>query len=184
MATCLTQAKVTEMTLLGMNSSGSKQMPWESFYNLILAHAKLYDHSHATMTKTKRDAHLHEQGGRGRGRGRGGGGGGGRGTPFSERGYSGTPRPPRPALVYTTVTGPNMVMKANMIFKSDEWNKLSAEQKSQLRVAKNIPPKPSPSPNPPPTQINTTDIQPNPIPKVPNPSVPTPTDSHLRQVFV
>ena len=183
MATCLTQAKVTEMTLLGMNSSGSKQMPWESFYNLILAHAKLYDHSHATTTKTKRDAHLHEQGGRGRGRGRGGGGGGGRGNPFPGRGYSGAPRTPRPDLVYTTVTGPNMVMKANMIFKSDEWNKLSAAQKSQLRVAKNIPPKPSPSPNPPPTQINATDIQPNPIPTVPNPSVPTPTDSHLRQVL-
>jgi hypothetical protein len=51
MAICLTQAKVTEMTLLGMSSTSSEQMPWDSFYNLILAHAKLYDHSHAITTK-------------------------------------------------------------------------------------------------------------------------------------
>jgi hypothetical protein len=37
MANCLTQAKVTELTLLGMNPTGYTQMPWENFYNLILA---------------------------------------------------------------------------------------------------------------------------------------------------
>ena len=37
MATCLNQAKVTEMTILGMNPGGPKTLPWEGFYNLILS---------------------------------------------------------------------------------------------------------------------------------------------------
>jgi hypothetical protein len=77
MSTCLTQAKVTEMILLGMSPTGSQQMPWESFYNLILAHAKLHDHSTASTTKTNRDANIHERGGGGRR------GGDGHGQPYA-----------------------------------------------------------------------------------------------------
>jgi hypothetical protein len=43
------------MTLLGMSTTGSQQMPWDGFYNLILGHAKLHDHSTASTTNTKRE---------------------------------------------------------------------------------------------------------------------------------
>jgi hypothetical protein len=187
MATCITQAKVTEMTLLGMSSTSSKQMPCDSFYNLILAHAKLYDHSHASTTKTKRDANFHEQGGRGGGWGRGSGGNGGRGSgsghPAPGRGSDTYSRPPRADLVYTTVTGPNMVMKSNMISKPKEWSKLTPAQKSQLRAAKNLTPKPTPTPVPaqPALQIHATDLQTNHV--AASPTVPAPTKSHLLQVL-
>jgi hypothetical protein len=142
MSTCLTQAKVTEMTLLGMSPTGSQQMPWESFYNLILAHAKLHDHSTASTTKTKRDANIHERGGGGRRDG------GGRGQPYAERGSGASTRLHRTNYVFTTVTGPHMIMKSNTRFKPEEWNKLSAEQKTKLCEAKNLPPQ---LPKPPPT---------------------------------
>jgi hypothetical protein len=164
MATCLTQAKVTEITLLGMSSISSKRMPWESLYNLILAHAKLYDHSHASTTKIKRDDNIHEQGGRVGGRVRGyGGRGGGRGHPIPGRGSDTYSRHPRADLVYTTVIGPNMAMKSNMIFKPEEWSKLTPAQKSQLRAAKKLTPKPTPPhiSTLPALQIHATDLQTN-----------------------
>jgi hypothetical protein len=120
------------MTLLGKSPTGSQQMPWESFYNLILAHTKLHDHSTASTTKTTRSANIHERGGGGRRGGRG------RGQPCAGRGSGAFTRTPRADYVFTTVTGHNMIMKANMKFKPEEWNKLTAEQKTQLRVSKNF----------------------------------------------
>jgi hypothetical protein len=73
MSACLNQAKVTELTLLGMNSSSStREMPWDNFYNLILSHAKLHDHS--TPTKGRRETNFTARNGRGSARG-------GRGNP-------------------------------------------------------------------------------------------------------
>ena len=58
MVNCLNQAKVTEMTIIGMNPFGPQTLPWECFYNLILAQAKLHDHNHAkTMTFEVYHAH-------------------------------------------------------------------------------------------------------------------------------
>jgi hypothetical protein len=51
MATCLNQAKITELTILDMNPTGVKTLPWEGFYNLILAQAKIHDHTHTKTTK-------------------------------------------------------------------------------------------------------------------------------------
>jgi hypothetical protein len=110
-------------------------MPWKSFYNLILARAKLDDHSTASTTKTTRNATIHKRGGGGRQ------GGGGRGQPYAGRGSGAYTRTPRADYVFTTVTGSNMIMKANMKFKPEEWNKLTAEQKTQLLVVKNLPPR-------------------------------------------
>jgi hypothetical protein len=182
MATCLTQAKVTEMTQLGMSSTSSKQMPWDSFYNLILAHAKRLDHSHASTPKTKRDANI------GRGGGYGGrvGRGAGRGYPAPGCGSDTYSRPPWADFVYTTVTGPNMVIKSNMIFKPEEWIKLTPAQKSKLRAARKMTLKPTPAPVPaqpaqPALQIHATALQANNV--APSPNVPAPTESHLRQVL-
>jgi hypothetical protein len=76
-----------------------------------------------------------------------------------------------------------MAMKSNMIFKPEEWNKLMPAQKSQLRAAKRLPPKPSQTPVPaqPALQIHATDLQPNIV--AASPIVPAPTSSHLRQVL-
>jgi hypothetical protein len=71
-----------------------------------------------------------------------------------------------------------MIMKLNMKFKPEEWNQLSAEQKNQICVAKNIPPR---LPNPPPTlHVNAMQVLPT---ITPTPNVPVPADSHLRQVL-
>ena len=48
MSNCINQAKVTESTMLNMGSATTKEMPYDKFYNVILAHAKLTDHSKAT----------------------------------------------------------------------------------------------------------------------------------------
>jgi hypothetical protein len=60
MTSCLTQAKVTELTMLSMGISTGTQMPWENFYNLVLSQTKLHDHT--TPTKPKRETHLNEPG--------------------------------------------------------------------------------------------------------------------------
>jgi hypothetical protein len=51
MAIYLTRAELPAVTLLGMISTSSKHMPWDTFYNLVLASAKFYDHSHDSTTK-------------------------------------------------------------------------------------------------------------------------------------
>jgi hypothetical protein len=172
MSTCLTQDKATEMTLLGMSPTGPQQMPWDSFYNLILAHAKLHDHSTASTTKTTRDANIQERGG---GRQRGGGG---RRQPYTGGGPSASTRKPRADDVFSTVMGPNMIMKANIKFKPEEWNKLTDEQKTKIHVARSLPPR---QPRAPPTlRVIATQVIPN---VAPTPSVPVPSQSHLRQVL-
>jgi hypothetical protein len=140
------------------------------------------------LQKTKRDANIHEQGGRGGGRGRGhghrgGGRGGGREHPAPGCGSDTHSLTSRADLVYTMVTGPNMAMKYNMIFKPEEWNKLTPAQKSKLRAAKELPPKPSPTPETaqPALQIHATDLQTKNV--AASPTVPAPNDSQLRQVL-
>lgn len=175
MAACLTQARVTEMTLLAMGNTTAQHMPWENFYNLVVSHAKLYDHS--KPTKIRRESNLNE---RGRGRVDGRGRGRGRGT----HGRGSTNRVPNPDLVWTIVSGPNMTMAANMKFKTEEYQKLSAAQKLQLRIAKGYGPYPvnaSPSPR----TVNNMDVQAiTPVvTESPAPNVPIQADSHLRQTL-
>jgi hypothetical protein len=68
MANCLNQAKVTELTILGMDTTSTiQEMPWENFYKLILAHAKMHDH--ATPTKSRRETNFTARSGRGSPRG-------------------------------------------------------------------------------------------------------------------
>ena len=175
MATCLNQAKVTEMTILGMNPGGPKTLPWEGFYNLILSQAKLHDHSHAKSSKTEVNTTTRtNNSGRGRGGGRGGQGGrstpnpAGRGTPATN--------PVTSDQVFTTVTGASMVMKAHIKFVPDEWKKLTPAQKAQLRTAKGLPSLP-----PTPRTVNTATTQPPP-PDAVTTSTPEP-GSHLRTVL-
>jgi hypothetical protein len=75
-----------------------------------------------------------------------------------------------------------MVMKSNMIFKP-EWSKLTPAQKSQLRAARNLTPKPTPTPEPaqPALHVHAADLQSNSV--AASPTVPAPTDSHLRQLL-
>ena len=44
MSSCIKQAQVTELAMLGIGGSNSKTMPWDNFFKIILAHAKLIDH--------------------------------------------------------------------------------------------------------------------------------------------
>ena len=89
MSNCIKQAQVTEMTLLGLGGTGtSKVMPWDNFFKIILAHAKLIDHGKAsTNTSRTRETNTTQttSSGRGGGRnsnsGRGRGGGCGNGAP-------------------------------------------------------------------------------------------------------
>jgi hypothetical protein len=171
MASCVTQAKVTEMTMLGMGNTSASTIPWDNFYNLVLAHAKLHDHSSPTKPTRETNNNERSQGGRGDGRGRvragrNPGRGGGR--------YSG--RTPRTDLIFTTVTGPDMVMKANMKFHPDEYAKLTAEQKVKLRVSKGLPPQPAHR------AANVTTVQPTapPAPVLANAEAP---DTHLRTLL-
>ena len=131
MAICLNQAKVTEMTILGMNPGGPKTLPWEGFYNLILSQAKLYDHSHSKSSKTEvNNTARTATAGRGGGRTGGRGGRGGRSTPTTPG--RGSTNNTTSDQVFATVTGTNMTMKANMKFVPDEWKKLTHVPKSQL----------------------------------------------------
>ena len=177
MLNCLNQAKVTEMSIMAMSPGTTNIFSWDGFYNIILAHAKLHDHSR-TNTNT-RQANATEQGrstgrnsGRGRGAGSGRGGSGGRSAT--------TTTSPRTDLVFTTVTGQNMVMKANMKFHPDEWKKLTAVQKTQLRTAKGLPSLPST-----PRESNNTTIQPVSAPISIAPVIPMVSsgDSLLRQTL-
>jgi hypothetical protein len=170
MAQCLSQARVSEMAYLGMNNSIEKEMPWENFYSIVLSHAKLNDHSKSTTPK--RETNIHDQRKRSAGRGSGTPG---RGPPSRTS--------DRSDLIYTTVTGPTMVMKANMKFRVEEWKKLTPAQKSSLRVAKGLPSLP-----PTPRSSYSTNVQPTPTPtpEPTNVNLPTATNdgtSHLRQVL-
>jgi hypothetical protein len=114
MAHCLSQAKVTELSIMAMKTGSSSTMPWDGFYTIILAHEKLQDHTKSN-TSTKVQTNVHEQGrasgrsaGRGRGTGTGCGGRTGRGPATSTD---------NPDLVFTTVSSTNMTMKANMKFQ-------------------------------------------------------------------
>jgi hypothetical protein len=155
MLQCLNQAKVTEMSIMAMQPGTTNIFSWDGFYNIILAHAKLHDHSTKSTTNTNRQTNVAEQGrtsGRNGGRGRGGGFGRG-GT--AGRGTTTTTTTPTD-LVFTTVTGPTMVMKANMKFHPDEWKKLSPSQKAKLRTAKGLPSLTPPIPR----ETNNTTVQP------------------------
>ena len=61
MAHCLSQAKVTEMSIMAMQTGSASTMHWDGFYTIILAHAKLQDHTKSN-TSTKLQTNVHEQG--------------------------------------------------------------------------------------------------------------------------
>jgi hypothetical protein len=124
------------MSIMAMQTGSSSTMQWDGFYNIIFAHAKLQDYTKSN-TSTKVQTNVCGQGtgsscsaGRGRGGGTGRGGRTGRGSATSTA---------NPDLVFTTVSGPNMTMKANMKLQPEEWSKLTAAQKFQLRAAKGLP---------------------------------------------
>jgi hypothetical protein len=130
MASCLIQAKVTEMTMLSMGTSTGTKMPWENFYNLVLSHAKLHDHT--TPTKPKRETHLNERGrgmGEVRGRGRRAHGSGRTNTGIGDTTPT-TPSYSNAEKVWTTVTGPGMKIKVNRFFTEDEYRRLTFAQKN------------------------------------------------------
>jgi hypothetical protein len=169
MANCITQAQVTEKALLGMlGGTTARQMPWDNFYNLVMAQAKMLDHTTPVKTRS-RQTNVTERGGRGRGAGRGGGRGRSSGRGFNRRA-------PRTDLVQTTVSGPNMAMKANMKFSTEEYHKLTQDQKVKLREVKGMTPWPKSTPK----VVNSTTV---------TPAVVHPTDleqaagSHLRQIL-
>jgi hypothetical protein len=98
MAHCLSQAsKVTEMSIMAMQTGSSSTMQWDKFYNIILAHAKLKDRTKSN-TSTKVQTNVHEQGrGSGRSAGRVRGGGTGRG---GRTGRGPAPTTANPDLVF------------------------------------------------------------------------------------
>jgi hypothetical protein len=152
MAHCLSQAKVTEMSIMAMQTESSSTMHWDGIYNITLVHAKLQDHTKSN-TSTKAQTNAHEQGrGSGRSAGRGQGGGTGRG---GRTGRGPATSTANPDLVFTTVSGPNITMKANMKFQPEDWSKLTAAQKSQLRAAKGLPTLPTT-----PCEVHCTDVTP------------------------
>jgi hypothetical protein len=68
------------------------------------------------------------------GRGQGGGTGCGRRTCCGTATFTANTN-----LVFTTLSGPNITMKANMKLQPEEWSKLTPAQKSQLHAAKGLP---------------------------------------------
>jgi hypothetical protein len=135
MAHGLSQAKVTEMSIMAMQTGSTSTMQREGFYNIILAHAKLQDHSKSS-TSTKVQINVHEQGrGSGRSSRRVRGAGTGRG---GRTGCGTAATTASPDLIFTTFSGPAMTMKANMKFQPEEWAKLTPAQKSQLCAAKGL----------------------------------------------
>jgi hypothetical protein len=111
-------------------------MQWGGFYNIMLAHAKLQDHTKSNNS-AQVQANIHEQG---RGSGRSVGSGRGGATDHGGRtGRSPATSSANPCLVFTTVTRPNLTMKATMKLQPEEWSKLTPAQKSQLRAAKGLP---------------------------------------------
>ena len=50
MAHCLSQAKVTEMSIMAMQTGSASTMHWDGFYNIILAHAKLQNHTKSNIS--------------------------------------------------------------------------------------------------------------------------------------
>jgi hypothetical protein len=110
MAQCLSRAKVTEMSIMAIQTGSYSNMPWYGFYNIILAHAKLQDHT-KSITRTKVQTKAHEQGrGSGRSAGRGRGAGTGRG---GRTGCGPATSTADPDQVFTAIDGPNTTMKAN-----------------------------------------------------------------------
>jgi hypothetical protein len=116
-AHCPSQAMETEMSIMAIQTGSSSNMLWDGVYNIILAHTKLQDHTKSNIS-TKIQSNVHEQGrgsGCSAGRGRGGGTGCGGGT-----GHGPATSTDNSDLVFTTVSSPNMTMKANMMFQPEE----------------------------------------------------------------
>jgi Reverse transcriptase (RNA-dependent DNA polymerase) len=162
MNSCIKQAQVTEMTMLGFGHA-KEGMAWDNFFKLVMAHAKLIDHAKTTTNARLRETHSTQtttatSSGRGGGRTTNPGRGGGRGTGAHGRGRG---RGAYVERIFTTVTGHNMEMKANMKFQPEEWIKLSPAQ--QLKI-KNL--RTSATSTPPSYQAHATVTAPAPVPSV------------------
>ena len=141
MSSCIKQAQVTELAMLGIGGSTTKTMPWDNFFKIILAHAKLIDHGKQASNNIRIQSNA-TQTSKPTSSGRGGGSGsrsGGRGNP-SGRGNSAAGRGRSTSFterVFTTVSGPNMHLTANMKFHPDEWSKLTQSQKDKVKILRN-----------------------------------------------
>ena len=141
MSSCRKQAQVTELAMLGIGGSTTKTMPWDNFFKIILAKSMLIDHGKQASNNTRIQSNVTQTSkptpsGRGGSSGNRAGGRGhrsGRGNGAAERGRSAS----YPERVFTTVTGPNMHLTANMKFHPDEWAKLTQSQRDIVKILRN-----------------------------------------------
>ena len=61
MSSCIKQAQVTEIAMLGIGGSTTKTMPWDNFFKIILAHANSSTmvNKHQTTSGSNRMPHKH-----------------------------------------------------------------------------------------------------------------------------
>jgi Reverse transcriptase (RNA-dependent DNA polymerase) len=162
------QAMTTELTMAGMSGGSTTQVSWPNFYRIVLSTAKMLDKSKKEKSSsTQRQNHRTEQNRGGAGRGHNGrgnrphGGRGDRGQRSAGRGSN------QPTRTYTKYTGSQMTMTANMRFSTDDYAKLTKEQKSKLYELKQQSKNTNNStttttPSPTNVQVNSSQVQPQP----------------------
>ena len=142
LSSAIRNATVVEMTTKATSGGTAVDMPWESFFDLIMANARMTDVENQKTAKRQQAAHQATttpgRGGAGRGRGgRGGRDGRGRGG----RGRGGGRPPPN-----TKNEGPNQVMKAGMQFSSEDWWGLTEAQRDTMTAFRKATPNPTTTP--------------------------------------
>ena len=145
-------ATVVEMTTKATSGGTAVDMPWESFFDLVMANARMTDVENQKNSRRQQSAHSASttpgRGGAGRGRGgRGGREGRGRGG----RGYV------RPAA-NTKNEGPKQVMKPHMQFSTDDWWSLTEAQRDAMIAFRKAAVKTTPTPTPTPIAVNVTEV--------------------------
>ena len=143
-------AATIEMTTKATSGGTAVDMPWEAFFDLVMANARITDVENQKTARRQQSAHQANttpgRGGPGRGRN------GGRGRDGRGPGRGHTDRRPPPNTKYE---GQSQVMRQGMSFTSEDWWKLSdAQRKTMDGLRQNTPPKPKP------IDVNVTDVTP------------------------
>ena len=142
-------ATVVEMTTKATSGGTAVDMPWESFFDLVMACARMTDVENQKTARRQQSAHSASttpgRGGAGRGRGgRGGRNGRGRGA------GRGLVRPP----ANTKNEGPKQVMKPHMQFTTEDWWSLTEAQREAMNAFRKAAAKPTHTP----IAVNVTEV--------------------------
>jgi hypothetical protein len=106
-------AQTNELTFRSLNKDPDFKLPWESYYCIILNNAKILDQQHKTPRSTnKMDQKKTDS--------------------YTQKSDSDKYSKSEDTKKYTKYTGANMKMRSDMLFTSEDWRKLTEDQKTRL----------------------------------------------------